>query len=90
VLARLAQLEVNEVLVEAGATLAGELVRGECVDELLLYVAPVLLGPQARALLALPQLEDLTQGPRFEIIDTERFGTDLRLRLRPAVAAAPR
>ena len=44
---RLGELEANEVLVEAGATLAGEWLRSQLVDELLLYVAPKLLGRDA-------------------------------------------
>jgi diaminohydroxyphosphoribosylaminopyrimidine deaminase / 5-amino-6-(5-phosphoribosylamino)uracil reductase len=84
VLARLAQTEVNELHVEAGATLAGQLIREGLADELLVYVAPVLLGPQARPLLELPLLTDLEGAPRFEVIETQSIGTDLRLRLRPA------
>jgi diaminohydroxyphosphoribosylaminopyrimidine deaminase / 5-amino-6-(5-phosphoribosylamino)uracil reductase len=84
VLARLAEIEINEVLVEAGPTLAGEFLRAGFADELILYVAPVLLGPQARPLLQLPELTDLAQGPRFMIVDTRAIGADLRLRLRPA------
>ncbi len=83
-LARLAQTEVNEVHVEAGATLAGELIRARLADELLVYVAPALLGPQARPLVELPLLTDLEQAPRFEVIETQAIGADLRLRLRPA------
>jgi diaminohydroxyphosphoribosylaminopyrimidine deaminase/5-amino-6-(5-phosphoribosylamino)uracil reductase len=84
VLARLAELEINEVLVEAGPTLAGEFLRGGYADELLLYIAPVLLGPQARPLVQLPELTDLAQGKRFTIMDKCAIGPDLRLRLRPA------
>jgi diaminohydroxyphosphoribosylaminopyrimidine deaminase / 5-amino-6-(5-phosphoribosylamino)uracil reductase len=83
VLKRLAELEINEVLVEAGPTLAGAVLQGGYADELLLYIAPILLGPQARALVDLPELTDLTQGRRFTIIDTHSIAPDLRLRLRP-------
>jgi diaminohydroxyphosphoribosylaminopyrimidine deaminase / 5-amino-6-(5-phosphoribosylamino)uracil reductase len=83
VLARLAELEVNEVLVEAGPTLTGAFVRQELVDELLLYIAPRLLGPQGRPLFELPQLEDLQQAETFRILDTQQVGPDLRLRMRP-------
>ena len=82
-LARLAELDVNEVLVEAGPTLSGEFVRQSLADELLVYVAPKLLGPQARPLLDLPPLEDLSRAQQFEIIETRQLGADLRLRLRP-------
>ena len=81
VLQRLAALDVNELLVEAGATLAGSLIRANLVDELLIYMAPMLLGPQARALANLPELTSLDASPRFSILDSQRIGTDLRLRL---------
>jgi diaminohydroxyphosphoribosylaminopyrimidine deaminase/5-amino-6-(5-phosphoribosylamino)uracil reductase len=83
VLRRLAELEINELLVEAGATLAGAFVQAGLADELLVYVAPVLLGPQARPLLQLPALAELAQGRRFSIIEAQPVGADLRLRLRP-------
>ena len=83
VLLKLGELELNDVLVEAGPTLTGALVRDGMADELLLYMAPKLLGPQARPLFDLPQLEDLQQAASFNIIETAQVGPDLRLRLRP-------
>jgi diaminohydroxyphosphoribosylaminopyrimidine deaminase/5-amino-6-(5-phosphoribosylamino)uracil reductase len=83
VLARLAELEINEVLVEAGPTLAGAFLQAGLTDELLLYVAPVLLGPQARALLQLPELTDLAQSRRLTLMNSSAIGSDLRLQLRP-------
>jgi diaminohydroxyphosphoribosylaminopyrimidine deaminase/5-amino-6-(5-phosphoribosylamino)uracil reductase len=83
VLARLGQLEVNELLVEAGPTLTGALVRQRLVDELLLYIAPRLLGPQGRPLFELPQLENLQQAETFKIRETRQIGPDLRVRMRP-------
>jgi diaminohydroxyphosphoribosylaminopyrimidine deaminase / 5-amino-6-(5-phosphoribosylamino)uracil reductase len=87
VLERLGELEANEVLVEAGATLAGEFLRQGLADELLLYVAPRLLGPDARALVALPQLTELKETPAFTLLESTRLGDDLRLRLRPRPVA---
>ena len=75
---------INELHVEAGAVLAGAFVAAGLADELLLYVAPTLLGPDARPLLALPALACLAERPRFEIHETLRIGADLRIRLRPA------
>jgi diaminohydroxyphosphoribosylaminopyrimidine deaminase/5-amino-6-(5-phosphoribosylamino)uracil reductase len=86
---RLGELEANEVLIEAGPTLAGELLRLGLVDELLLYVAPKLLGPTSRALIAMPELAALQEAPAFTLFDTQRIGDDLRLRLRPAESAVP-
>ncbi|HUL46148.1 MAG TPA: bifunctional diaminohydroxyphosphoribosylaminopyrimidine deaminase/5-amino-6-(5-phosphoribosylamino)uracil reductase RibD [Steroidobacteraceae bacterium] len=86
VLDRLGELETNELQVEAGPTLAGELLRQGLADELLLYVAPKLLGPSARPLLALPELTELDAAPTFTIAEVTRVGDDLRLRLKPRAA----
>jgi diaminohydroxyphosphoribosylaminopyrimidine deaminase/5-amino-6-(5-phosphoribosylamino)uracil reductase len=83
VLQKLAELDVNEVLVEAGPTLAGQLLTTFLVDELLLYIAPKLLGPQGRPLVNLPELQSLQDASGFSLFDAKRFGDDLRLRLRP-------
>ncbi len=83
ILAKLGELDVNELLVEAGPTLTGAFVREGLVDELLLYVAPKLLGPQSRPLFDLPLLDDLQQAKSFSIIESKQIGPDLRLRLRP-------
>jgi diaminohydroxyphosphoribosylaminopyrimidine deaminase/5-amino-6-(5-phosphoribosylamino)uracil reductase len=83
VLAKLGTLDVNELLVEAGPTLTGAFVREGLVDELLLYVAPKLLGPQSRPLFDLPLLDDLQQATSFSIVESTQIGADLRLRLRP-------
>jgi len=83
VLDRLGELEMNELQVEAGPTLAGELLRQELADELLLYMAPKLLGPTARPLLAFPQLAELDAAPAWVIAEVARIGDDLRLLLTP-------
>ena len=87
VLERLGELELNEILVEAGATLAGEFLRTSLADELLLYVGPRLLGPAARALVTLPELRRLHEAPTFALIDMQLVGEDLRLRLQPRAPA---
>jgi diaminohydroxyphosphoribosylaminopyrimidine deaminase/5-amino-6-(5-phosphoribosylamino)uracil reductase len=80
---RLGELEVNELLVEAGPTLSGEMLRQGLVDEVLLYVAPKLLGPQGLPLVDLPQLGDLQDALGFTVAGVQRLEDDLRLRLRP-------
>jgi diaminohydroxyphosphoribosylaminopyrimidine deaminase/5-amino-6-(5-phosphoribosylamino)uracil reductase len=82
VLQSLGRAGVNELLVEAGATLAGALIQQHCVDELLLYVAPVVLGDRARALLHLREPQSLPQAQRFSMIESVAVGADQRLRLR--------
>jgi diaminohydroxyphosphoribosylaminopyrimidine deaminase / 5-amino-6-(5-phosphoribosylamino)uracil reductase len=84
VLVRLAELDVVELFVEAGPILAGALLRESLVDELLIYMAPVVLGPQSRPLFELLEVPSLADAPRFTIIESRLIGTDTRLRLRPA------
>jgi diaminohydroxyphosphoribosylaminopyrimidine deaminase / 5-amino-6-(5-phosphoribosylamino)uracil reductase len=83
VLDRLGQREINELWVESGPRLAGELLRQRLVDELILYVAPKLLGPQARPLVELEEFRELDAAPGFDIVETRHIGEDVRLRLRP-------
>jgi diaminohydroxyphosphoribosylaminopyrimidine deaminase / 5-amino-6-(5-phosphoribosylamino)uracil reductase len=83
VLARLAELEVNDVLVEAGSRLSGALFAAGLVDEWLLYIAPKLLGKDAKPIAAFPRLTKLEAAPEFELIDSKTVGPDVRLRLRP-------
>ena len=83
-LERLAVLEVNELLVECGPRLAASFLRARLVDELILYVAPTLLGADAPALTALTGLEPGTiDAERFVFGDVCRMGADLRLTLTP-------
>jgi diaminohydroxyphosphoribosylaminopyrimidine deaminase/5-amino-6-(5-phosphoribosylamino)uracil reductase len=83
VIERLGELECNEVLVEAGPTLAGEFVRLGLVDEIVVYMAPVVLGDAARSLFNLPPLSRMCDRCEFEWRDVARIGDDLRLTLRP-------
>ena len=85
ILRRLAQLELNEIWVEAGARLAGALLQARLVDELILYLAPSLLGPQARPLVALPAIDQLEQRLSGQYADCTRIGEDLRVTFRPTM-----
>lgn len=82
-LAELARRECNEVLVEAGATLAGSFLAAGLCDELIVYVAPKLLGDRARPLLTL-DIERMRDAVGLQLADVERFGDDVRLRYRRA------
>ncbi|MEO6365738.1 MAG: bifunctional diaminohydroxyphosphoribosylaminopyrimidine deaminase/5-amino-6-(5-phosphoribosylamino)uracil reductase RibD [Luteimonas sp.] len=88
VLRLLAQREINEVQVEAGATLAGAFLAAGLVDELLLYVAPVLLGDRAKPLFDGLQIDAMTQRLQLDIVETRRIGNDVRVLLQPARAVA--
>ncbi|HST46163.1 MAG TPA: bifunctional diaminohydroxyphosphoribosylaminopyrimidine deaminase/5-amino-6-(5-phosphoribosylamino)uracil reductase RibD [Luteimonas sp.] len=90
VLALLAARGIGEVQVEAGATLAGAFLRAGLVDELLLYVAPVLLGDRARPLFDGLGIDAMAQRLQLAIVETVRVGEDLRLRLAPTAAGAVR
>jgi diaminohydroxyphosphoribosylaminopyrimidine deaminase/5-amino-6-(5-phosphoribosylamino)uracil reductase len=83
VMARLTALEINELLVECGPRLAGALVAAHLVDELVLYVAPTLLGADAAPLLQVSGLGVPRSLPAFEFKHVQRIGADLRLVLVP-------
>lgn len=80
----LARREINEVWVEAGARLGGALLAAGLVDELILYLAPTLLGHAAQPLAVLPELARLDQARRWHWQDVRRVGGDLRLILHPS------
>ena len=77
----LAQREVNELHVEAGATLNGALMDAGLVDEFLVYLAPKLLGP-GRSMLDVPALNDLNHTLTLEFKSVTTVGEDIRLLLR--------
>jgi diaminohydroxyphosphoribosylaminopyrimidine deaminase/5-amino-6-(5-phosphoribosylamino)uracil reductase len=77
----LGEHDINEVHVEAGEKLNGSLLREDCIDELLSYLAPVLLG-DAAGVARLPALESLDDARRFAFIDVLALGQDVRLRAR--------
>jgi diaminohydroxyphosphoribosylaminopyrimidine deaminase/5-amino-6-(5-phosphoribosylamino)uracil reductase len=87
-LSYLAEREINEVLIEAGPTLAGAAMDLDIVDELLLYLAPHLMGDAARGLFRLPGLERMEQRLGLELHDVRRVGPDLRVALRPTSRGA--
>lgn len=78
-LAELARRGINEVHAEAGARLNGSLLREGVVDELLLYLAPSLIGDAARGLFDLPALAALADRRRLQWRDVRRVGDDLRI-----------
>ncbi|MGB5440021.1 MAG: bifunctional diaminohydroxyphosphoribosylaminopyrimidine deaminase/5-amino-6-(5-phosphoribosylamino)uracil reductase RibD [Gammaproteobacteria bacterium] len=79
VLQYLGGLQLNEVHLEAGATLCGALLQAELVDELVVYMAPHLMGDAARGLFVLPGLEHMQQRIRLSITDIRAVGDDWRI-----------
>jgi diaminohydroxyphosphoribosylaminopyrimidine deaminase/5-amino-6-(5-phosphoribosylamino)uracil reductase len=70
---------INELHVEAGFKLNGSLLREGCVDELLIYQAPLLLGDKAQGMFDLAELTDLTGKRELKIVDRRQLGPDTRL-----------
>jgi diaminohydroxyphosphoribosylaminopyrimidine deaminase/5-amino-6-(5-phosphoribosylamino)uracil reductase len=75
----LSTLNVNEVLVEAGATLSGAMLQAGLVDELVIYMAPILLGNKAKGLFGLSNLETMNQKIALNIIEQRAVGIDWRI-----------
>jgi diaminohydroxyphosphoribosylaminopyrimidine deaminase/5-amino-6-(5-phosphoribosylamino)uracil reductase len=78
-LRELGRRELNEIHVESGNRLNGALLRAGVVDELLIYLAPQLLGDAARGMFDLGVLTDLEQRVSLAVRDVRRFGPDLRI-----------
>jgi diaminohydroxyphosphoribosylaminopyrimidine deaminase/5-amino-6-(5-phosphoribosylamino)uracil reductase len=83
-LTRLADLECNDVLVEAGPTLCGTFIRSGLVDELIFFLAPQLMGSDARGMFHLPGLEMMADKVQLTILETTPIGVDLRIRAKLA------
>lgn len=78
------EFECNDVLVEAGPTLGGAFLRAGLVDQLVIYMAPKLLGSDARPLLEIPGLATMSDAVDLTLREVRQFGNDLRLTLIPA------
>jgi diaminohydroxyphosphoribosylaminopyrimidine deaminase/5-amino-6-(5-phosphoribosylamino)uracil reductase len=70
---------MNELHVEAGYKLNGSLLRENLVDELIVYLAPHLLGDTARGMFNLPALEDLSARHECDLRDVRSVGGDIRI-----------
>jgi diaminohydroxyphosphoribosylaminopyrimidine deaminase/5-amino-6-(5-phosphoribosylamino)uracil reductase len=88
-LRRLAERGCNEVLVESGPRLAGNLLAAGLVDEAVVYLAPTILGDSARPAFTLPlPLRSLADRQCFQYRDVRLVGNDVRLTLRPVETEA--
>lgn len=83
VLQSLAQHEINEVHVEAGAVLCGALLNAGLVDEVVVYMAPHLMGNDARGLFELPEIQQMSQRVALKIEDIRAVGDDWRITALP-------
>ncbi len=78
----MAKKEFNEILIEAGSQLNGALLQEDLVDEIILYIAPYVLGNSAKGMFDLPIFSDLSDRFNFHFESIDRVGTDLRIILR--------
>jgi len=79
VMSQLAKLEINEVMVEAGARLNGALIEAGLIDELIVYMAPILMGDKALGLFALNSVLNMEQRIALKISDIRPVGDDWRI-----------
>ena len=77
----LTELEINDVLVEAGPTLVGELLHAELIDEMVIYLAPAILGDSAKAMVDTPVIKRLADRYRGKFVDVGLVGDDIRIQL---------
>ena len=75
--------QCNEILVESGPRLAGALLQAGLLDELIVYMAPTLLGSRARPLLDLP-LDSMSEQVQLQVEDVRKVGRDWRFTVVPA------
>jgi len=75
----LARRELNEIHVEAGTKLNGSLLQAGVVDELLVYLAPSVIGDSGRGMFHMPEITELSRASALKIREVERIGADLRI-----------
>jgi diaminohydroxyphosphoribosylaminopyrimidine deaminase/5-amino-6-(5-phosphoribosylamino)uracil reductase len=74
--------EYNQVQVEAGAKINGSFMSEDLVDELLVYIAPKVMGASAQSMFDISELEHMNNLKEFKLFDIKQLGGDIRLRLR--------
>ena len=78
-MSELARREMNEVHVEAGFRLNGSLLRENLVDELIVYLAPHIIGDAAQGMFHLPELQDLAARRELDLKEMRAVGADIRI-----------
>ena len=82
-MSRLAEHEINDVMVEAGSKLNGALIQAGLIDELVIYMAPKLLGDSAQGLFHLPAIQKMSQNIALDVTDIRAVGSDWRITASP-------
>ncbi len=73
--------QINEIMLEAGASLSGSFIQAGLVNEMIIYMAAKLMGNDAKPLLQLKQFEQLSDCPELNIIDVRNIGRDIRIQV---------
>jgi len=79
----LASKEINLLHVEAGSVLCGALLKNDLVDEIIIYMAPHIMGDGAKGLFHLPELEEMKDRISLKIKDVRSIGNDVRIIAQP-------
>ncbi len=79
----LARREINELMVEAGSVLNGALLQARLIDELVIYMAPKIMGDMARGGFHLPGMETMAQSISLHVTDMRAVGQDWRITATP-------
>jgi len=85
ILNKLAQLEFNEILLETGKTLAGSMLSAALVDELMIYLAPKLMGSEGRGMFDLSAINTMQDVMDLKIEDVRSIGKDIRITAVPVL-----
>jgi diaminohydroxyphosphoribosylaminopyrimidine deaminase / 5-amino-6-(5-phosphoribosylamino)uracil reductase len=85
ILSKLAELQFNEVLLESGKTLAGSMLSAGLVDELVIYLAPKLMGSSSRGMFDLAGINTMSDVMGLQIKDVRSIGQDIRLITKPSI-----
>ena len=72
--------EINEILLETGSILAGEMMQAGLIDEIMIYLAPALLGHGAKSLFQLPLLDNMSDRISLDFYDIRFIGKDIRIK----------
>lgn len=78
----LGELEINEVLIESGATLSGAFLQEQLIDEIIVYTAPVLMGSNGRSLFNL-DIQTMDKKLTLDVVSKKMYGDDIRILARP-------
>jgi diaminohydroxyphosphoribosylaminopyrimidine deaminase/5-amino-6-(5-phosphoribosylamino)uracil reductase len=82
-IANLVSRGVNEVLLEAGQGMNGAFLQAGLIDEFIFYYAPKLMGADAKAMFAIPELTEMQQATDLQVFDVRQIGQDIRIRAKP-------